>query len=126
MGEKAGNPVVWFEIYVDDMDRARSFYESVLKVELSELPAGDLKMFTFPMKSDCGGSAGALAHHPEVKAGGNSTMVYFSCEDCAIEEGRVAGAGGELVQPKMSIGEFGFVAHARDTEGNMIGLHSFS
>ncbi len=126
MGEKAGNPVVWFEIYVDDMDRARAFYETVLNVELSDYPAGELQMCTFPMEPQCGGSGGALAHHPEVKAGGNTTMVYFTCEDCAVEESRVVGAGGELVRPKMPIGENGFVSLVRDTEGNMIGLHSFS
>lgn len=126
MGEKAPNPVVWFEIYVDDMDRARQFYETVLGVELTEFPAGELKMFTFPMSPNGGGSGGALAHHPDVKAGGMSTMVYFSCADVAVEEGRVTAAGGELVRAKMSIGENGFVSLARDTEGNMFGLHSFS
>ena len=126
MGEKAGNPVVWFEIYVNDMDRARRFYESVLDIELTHLPNEGLQMYTFPMSPEGGGSGGALAHHPEVKAGGMSTMVYFSCADCAVEEARVAAAGGELVRSKMGIGENGFVSLARDTEGNMIGLHSFS
>ena len=30
------NPVVWFEIYVQDMRRAKTFYETVLGVELTE------------------------------------------------------------------------------------------
>jgi predicted enzyme related to lactoylglutathione lyase len=33
----ARNPLVWFEIYVDDMPRARKLYETVLGVELAEL-----------------------------------------------------------------------------------------
>ncbi|MDD9958857.1 MAG: hypothetical protein OXU66_07940 [Gammaproteobacteria bacterium] len=33
--------------------------------------------------------------------------------------------GGELLRDKMSISAFGFVAHAKDTEG-MFGLHSLS
>ena len=57
-------------------------------------------------------------------SGGNSTLVYFHCEDCAVEEARMAAAGGQIKRSKMSIGEFGFVTLALDTEGNMVGLHS--
>ena len=51
-------------------------------------------------------------------------MVYFNCGDCATEGARVAEAGGKLEREKMSIGEYGFIVLARDTEGNMFGLHS--
>ena len=57
-------------------------------------------------------------------SGGNSTLVYFNCEDCAVEAARVAGAGGRVQRDKMSIGEYGFIALCFDTEGNMFGLHS--
>jgi hypothetical protein len=59
-----------------------------------------------------------------VVSGGNSTLVYFSCEDCAVEAARVAESGGRVEKEKFSIGEYGFIALAFDTEGNMIGLHS--
>jgi len=59
-----------------------------------------------------------------VPSGGNGTMVYFSCADCAVEAGRVAAQGGRIHREKMSIGEYGFIALAVDTEGNMFGLHS--
>lgn len=55
---------------------------------------------------------------------GNSTLVYFSCADCAKEASRVQKAGGRIQREKMSIGQYGFVALAFDTEGNMFGLHS--
>ena len=38
--------------------------------------------------------------------------------------GRVEQAGGKVEQPKTSIGEHGFIALIRDTEGNVVGLHS--
>jgi predicted enzyme related to lactoylglutathione lyase len=50
--------------------------------------------------------------------------VYFSCEDCAVEEARVAENGWTVHQSKMSIGEHGYVTMVRDTEWNMIWLHS--
>ncbi len=126
MNEQAMNSVVWFEIYVDDMDRAKAFYSTVLGVELAHIPNPELDMWTFPMAPNGGGSGGALVHHKDVKAGGNSTMVYFTCQHCAVEESRVADAGGQVVRPKTGIGEYGFTSIFKDSEGNQLGLHSFA
>ena len=125
----AGNPVGWFEIYVDDMERAKAFYETVLNVKLERLedpvnPDSGLQMWAFDSDMNTYGAPGSLVKMDEMKAGGNSVLVYFSCEDCAAEESRIAAAGGQVAQSKMSIGEYGFVAHGIDTEGNMFGLHS--
>src|SRR5512132_4131863 len=43
------NPVNWFEIYVQDMSRAKAFYEKVLGVQFTKLEAGDLDMWALPM-----------------------------------------------------------------------------
>ena len=121
------NPVGWFEIYVDDLNRATAFYETVLAVRLDDLgnPAEDgLKMKAFPSDMQRYGTSGALVHAEGVPAGQNSVMVYFSCDDCSVEEARVADAGGEIIRSKMSIGEYGFVSLAIDSEGNRFGLHS--
>jgi len=118
------NPVGWFEIYVQDMPRAKAFYEKVFQVKLEELKAPDIEMWSFPMQMDKSGASGALVHMKGVPSGGNSTLVYFSCEDCAVEAARVTQAGGKIQNPKMSIGEYGFIALVVDTEGNMFGVHS--
>ena len=52
----------------------------------------------------------------DFSSGGNSTLVYFSCSDCAIEEARVAEFGGRIQHGKTSIGEYGFIALVFDTE----------
>ena len=125
----ADNPVGWFEIYVDEMDRAKAFYQSVLDVTLERLqdPTGsDIEMWAFPSDMEKYGATGTLVKNDEFAAGGNSTLVYFSCEDCATEESRVKDAGGLIYTSKMSIGEYGFVCIAIDTEGNMFGLHSLN
>ena len=118
------NPVRWFEIYVQDMDRARRFYEAVLDTKLQRLDAGDLEMWAFPRSQGHVGTGGSLVKAGGVPSGGNSTLVYFACEDCAVEASRVEAAGGKVQRPKMSIGEYGYVAMVLDTDGNMIGLHS--
>ena len=55
---------------------------------------------------------------------GNSVIIYFSCEDCAVEAKRAGENGGKIFKEKFSIGQHGFIALVHDTEGNMIGLHS--
>jgi hypothetical protein len=118
------NAVSWFEIYVQDMPRARAFYEKVFDRKLDRLVSGDLEMWAFQGAMDKYGSGGALVRIPGVPSGGMGTIVYFECEDCAVEGARVAGAGGRIHREKMSIGQYGFIVLAVDTEGNMFGLHS--
>jgi uncharacterized protein len=120
------NPVGWFEIYVQDLMRAKNFYEQVLGVELSKLesPMPELEMLAFPMNMESSGASGALAKMEGCPSGGMGTLVYFTCDDCAHEASRVEDAGGKVCKPKFSIGPYGFIALATDTEGNMVGLHS--
>lgn len=118
------NPVGWFEIYVQDMARAKAFYEGMLSVTLEKLNSPEIEMWGFPGNMEGTGASGALVKMPGFPSGGNSTLVYFTCEDCAVEEARVKEFGGEIQRPKMSIGEYGFITLAFDTEGNMFGLHS--
>ncbi len=120
----ANNAVGWFEIYVQDMARARSFYEATLAMRLEPLDAPDIQMWAFPMSADASGASGALVKVEGMPSGGNSTLVYFSCQDCAVEAGRVPAAGGKVFKEKFSIGQYGFIALVHDTEGNLIGLHS--
>lgn len=128
----SGNPVGWFEVYVQDMARTRAFYEAVLGVTLTPLhvPEGGegpgFEMWAFPSDMQQYGAGGTLVRAPGMPSGGNSTLVYFSCEDCAVQESRVAAAGGRVHRGKMSIGRYGFVTLAFDPDGNLFGLHSLS
>lgn len=118
------NAVGWFEIYVQDMERAKAFYEGVFGTPLSRLESPGIEMMAFPMDSERYGSPGALVCMPGVPSGGNSVLVYFICDDCAVEAAKAVDKGGKLEKDKFSIGEYGFIALVIDTEGNMIGLHS--
>lgn len=121
----ASNPVRWFEIYVQDTQRAKAFYEAVFQVKLHKLDTPDMDYWSFPdMIMDKAGTSGAIVKMDGVPSGHNSTIIYFACDDCAVEARRVLEAGGKIHKEKFSIGQFGFIALALDTEGNMIGLHS--
>lgn len=121
------NLVGWFDIYVNDMERAKAFYESVFELELTDLgdPSdSNIVMKTFPCDMEKYGATGALVKMEGIEAGHNSVVVYFSCDDCATAELRIAGNGGCIEKPKFSVGEHGFISLVKDTEGNVIGLHS--
>ena len=66
----------------------------------------------------------AVVRSPHARPGPGGTMVYFSVDDCAVEQARVAAAGGKVLRPKFSIGPFGWVTLCMDTEGNAFGLNS--
>ena len=130
------NPIGWFEIYVQDMERARGFYETVFQLTLEPLPApsapdggprdGGMEMWAFPMSENDYGAPGALIRMDEVPSGPGGTLVYFSCDDCAVQVALAGANGGHVLKEKTPIGEYGFIATVNDTEGNMIGLHSRS
>ncbi|MXN91800.1 VOC family protein [Flavobacterium sp. Sd200] len=133
--ETGKNPIVWTEIYVSDLDRAQKFYETVLNINLTPMPMPEgmdipkdsddyFEMIMFPGDMQGPGSSGAIVKSNMFKPGAGGTLVYFWCEDCETELGRVEAAGGIVVAPKMSIGEHGFCGIAQDTEGNPIGFHS--
>lgn len=124
------NPVGWFEIYVQDMVRARDFYEKTFQLSLVPLesPDPEIEMWAFPpmMAHEQPGCSGALAKMKGKDSGAGGTLVYFSCADCAVEMKRSVEAGGKVHLEKVPIGEYGFISLVYDTEGNMIGLHSMS
>ncbi len=128
MATNTKNPFTWVEIYVEDMSRAQKFYETILEIQMSDLPMpegmGEMQMLSFPGAENEKNISGALVKMEDMTPGTGGTLVYFACEDCSLEESRVENAGGKVLQPKMSIGEYGFCTIVMDTEGNSIGLHS--
>lgn len=123
------NLFTWVEIYVEDINRAQQFYETVFEITLTdlEMPGGEeglMKCFTFNEQGY--GASGALVQMEGFGPGVGGTMVYFASKDCITEESRVVAAGGQVMKPKMSIDAHGFISIVMDTEGNMIGLHSMA
>ena len=117
------NALNWFEIPTTDLDRASRFYERALGIELRrEVFAGTPNAF---FSYDKPGVGGALIADPHRKPGGDGTLVYLDATgklDAVLA--RIPDLGGQVVLPRTSIGPVGFIALVRDTEGNVIGLHS--
>nr|WP_315193570.1 VOC family protein [uncultured Flavobacterium sp.] len=118
------NPVGWFDISVSNLNRAKKFYETVFSIQLFDAPSEWGKQSFFPFNKESENISGALVEKVDFSASTNNTVVYFQTEDCSTEEKRIEQAGGKVVQPKMNIGEFGFISIFIDSEGNTVGLHS--
>lgn len=121
---KEMNVVGWFELYVQDMDRAKKFYEKTFDLTLQRIESLEVELWAFPMKPESPGCAGALVKMNGKDSGVGGTIVYFPGADCAAVAARALHNGGRIRTEKKPIGEHGFIAHVLDTEGNLIGLHS--
>lgn len=120
--------VGWFEIPVQNMERAIDFYEKVLDLKLDRNQMGPLDMAWFPYAPEGQGSGGSLVHFPDAyKPSSNGVLVYLSAPtgDLANELLKVESAGGKVLQEKTKISEeHGFMALLIDSEGNRVALHS--
>jgi uncharacterized protein len=119
-----GNAVGWFEIPVNDLSRARTFYEHVFGVALQPMQMGPAEMALFPMNPGGAGAGGCLIKTEGYTPSFAGSVVYFSVGDIEGTLAKAASQGGSTVVPKMNIGEHGFIAHFQDTEGNRVALHS--
>ncbi len=118
------NPVNWFEIPVRDIEKAKKFYQSVFGYKLEVEKMDQFTMAFFPMAQNVAGAAGTLIQGESYEPSHAGTVIYFSVDDIDETLRRVNANGGKTLMPKKSIGEYGFIAHFEDTEGNRLALHS--
>jgi predicted enzyme related to lactoylglutathione lyase len=118
------NLVVWFEIPVTDMERARKFYSDVFELDIEVQDSGDKPYGLFPMRGY--GNSGALVKHVDFQPSAKAATIYLSGgRDLSVPLGRVEAAGGKILVPKTMISrEMGYYALFLDSEGNRVGLHS--
>ncbi|MBN4065829.1 VOC family protein [Candidatus Amoebophilus asiaticus] len=124
--EKSGDKAWthWFEIPVNDFDRAKSFYETIFETELHTSDFGGFKMGIFPHKEvGC-----AICKGEWYKPGADGTLIYMDASpDLEDVLNRIDEAGGKVLQPKKQISpEHGFMAIFLDSEGNRVALHSMN
>jgi uncharacterized protein len=120
------NILNWFEISVNDIARAKKFYETIFSIEMQEMEMMGMKMAFFPgddMRSKVGGG---LVQGPMHKPSADGAKVYLNANDGM--EGilaKIEPAGGKVTMPKTLITEdIGYMAWFIDSEGNGMALHS--
>jgi len=117
------NPVIWFEIPVADMARAKAFYESVFLMPLKDERLGDMVMASFPMNENEGGISGALVKHAQYLPSHDGALVYFFTADIQATLSRAKECAARVILKPTNTGRE-TIAIIEDSEGNYIGLHS--
>jgi len=119
------NAINWFEIPVNDFARAKKFYETILGVEVHEMPHPTFKYGILPADMMNGAVGGGLVQGEGFEPSEKGSLIYLNGgEYLSISLSKVEAAGGKIVLPKTSIGQNGFMAHFIDSEGNKVALHS--
>jgi predicted enzyme related to lactoylglutathione lyase len=117
--------VGWFEIPVNDMDRAKAFYETVFEVEIKVQDFGGTLMGWLPDNNGAYGATGSLIQQESYVPSTEGTLVYFMSKNVKIELDRVETAGGKIYQEKTKISdEHGYMGVFIDSEGNRVAIHS--
>jgi uncharacterized protein len=119
---KKSNPVVYFEIPVNDIDRAIKFYTTVFNVNFSKEIIDNNEMALFPFANENSGISGALAKGEIYKPTNNGVVIYFNTENIDETLKLANSNGGRMLYPKTDNG-IGLVAEFEDTEGNRIALY---
>lgn len=119
------NSLNWFEIPATNLERSKTFYETLFEIEMPVMEMDGTKMAMFPMAPGSGKANGGIAQGPMHQPSADGTKVYLNANpkmDAVLS--RVEAAGGKITLPKTAIGPNGFMAFITDTEGNTVGIHS--
>lgn len=114
------NRAVWFEIPVSDLERASAFYRATLALKLQPQPGNPQQA----VLESAGGNSGSLVLDPDAVSD-NGVLIYLNVEGRLREAIEQALAhGGRLLRAIQPVGDYGFRAVLRDSEGNRIALHA--
>ncbi|AZA99895.1 VOC family protein [Chryseobacterium joostei] len=118
------NPVVYFEIPVNDLERAEKFYSAVFNFSFDKEIIDHYEMALFPFEEKNSGITGALAKGDVYKPSKNGVIIYFKTENIETTLNQVIQHGGKILYPKKIDEKYDFaVAEFEDSEGNRIALH---
>ncbi|MEV0583689.1 VOC family protein [Nonomuraea sp. NPDC050310] len=120
--------VVHFEIPADNVDRASAFYREAFGWQLQPVPEMDYTMvMTTPideqgMPTEAGGINGGMFDRSG--EGGKFKTPVIVIDVSSVDEAleKVESLGGQVVSPKMAVGDMGFAGYFTDSEGNIMGL----
>ena len=120
------NPVIYFEIPVNDLKKAVEFYKNVFNFQFEEEIIDEYEMALFPFYDNEMGISGALAKGDVYKPTTNGIIIYFRTDDIDEALRNVISQKGEILYPVTKNEKYKFlVAEFLDSEGNRIALQQF-
>jgi predicted enzyme related to lactoylglutathione lyase len=118
------NLINWAEIPVTDFNRARTFYSTILSIDITEVEMMGTTMGLFP--NDGSNVSGAIVKGENYTPSDKGVLLYLNGgNDLNAFLAKVEPAGGKVLVPKTEISpEFGYFAVFADCEGNTMAFHS--
>ncbi len=110
------------ELLNGDQERAKRFYATVFGWQLDDIPGAH---YTMVKTSEDGivGGLGGLAQATGVGAPASKGIVpYIRPDDLERTLAAIEDAGGEVLIPRTDVMGYGWFAHFRDPDGNVVGL----
>jgi uncharacterized protein len=119
------DPVVHFEIRADDVKRASGFYKKAFGWTAQEFQGMGYWMLGTTDADENGApkNPGAINGGMAKKEGSlKNNVIVISVKDIDKSLEKVEKLGGKTVQKKAPVGDMGFTAYFKDSEGNVLGL----
>jgi predicted enzyme related to lactoylglutathione lyase len=120
--------VIWFEIWVADLERAESFYAGLLGWAFRPFEEYDPVNYHIVATPEgtLGGALVRAQSSPEHGTkDGRGTVVYAAVDDVGVAVDQARSLGGSVVQAARVIGSAdGWFAIVGDPDGNRVGLWS--
>jgi predicted enzyme related to lactoylglutathione lyase len=119
--------VVHFEIHADNPDRAAAFYTAVFSWRFQKWDGPAAYWLITTGEAGPGINGGMLRRPSPAPTPGESQCA--NCYICTVDVpsvdeylGKATAAGGTVAMPKMAVPGVGWLAYAKDTEGNIFGM----
>ena len=112
--------IVHFDIASDDPERAKKFYEGLFDWKM-ESPPGMTDYYLIET-TDLNGKTGVGGGLGKRGEPGQRITSYIGVNSIEEHVGKVEQLGGKVIQSKMTMLGWGYLAICFDTEGNMFGL----
>ena len=119
------NSVVHFEIPAENVERAQEFYKKAFQWKINPIPQMQYTILhTTPvdekmmLKEKGAINGGMLKKNDMVKA--PSITINVANFEKAVKE--IEKAGGKMLSKKTTVGDMGYMAYFKDTEGNVMSI----
>lgn len=126
---KQADKVSWFEMPVDNVTRASTFYSNVF--DWATPPMGVDAAFALTIAADKNGNPiekGGINGGFHLRQGPSDTspVINIMVKDIDAKLQAIEKAGGRIIQPRTEVGEYGLsMALFSDTEGNVMGIYNY-
>jgi uncharacterized protein len=116
--------IVHFEIPADDPKRAGEFYKQAFGWDIQSMPEMQYTMVSTTPSDENGvpKQAGAINGGMPMRSMVPTTVVTINVKSIDDALAKIEKLGGKRAGDKMAVGEMGWAAYFKDSEGNLVGL----